>query len=760
MQRSTRSFLPFKLLIALGLAVILGLLLASTAVAQTEDTFYATLTGEEANAVTDAYGVSVVEFNAAHTELYFQLNVADLDNITQAHIHLAPPGQDGPPVVWLFPDAPPPTLIPGTFSSVLAEGTVTAADLVGPLAGMTLEDLYDAMVAGNTYVNVHTSQYPNGEIRGQLAEVMWSDLPTDAYLEATYGINSFDLALISVGFTDGTWRPYDNITRFQFTKMAVQAFNIPLAYPATPTFSDVPADNIYFPYVEGAYEAGLVQGTGGGMFGGWSNITRQQAVAIVARWIAEKNCVDLATHHTPAEIATILNAFGDASQVSLELREEMAYAVELGIVQGTAAHELKPLDNLTRIQGAALITRAQAEIPGDIVDVAVAAGDFTILVGALQATGLNLALMADGPFTVFAPTDEAFEALPEGLLESLTPEELTDILLYHVVSGRYLSTDLSDGMTLETLLGLDLTISVNGGVMVNDANVIAADVCARNGVIHVIDEVLLPPEMAETIPEVLATRDEFSILLGALEATGLDDALMAEGPFTLFAPTNEAFEALPEGLVESLTPEQLTDILLYHVVAGLYLSTDLEDDMMLETLLGPDLTVSINGGVMVDGAMVIEPDIMASNGVIHAIDSVLIPPEMMFTIPQVLMGMPEFSILLGLLGDTELDEALMAEGPFTLFAPTNEAFEALPEGTLESLTPEELTDILLYHVVEGQYLSTDLEDGQMLETLLGPDLTVSINGEVMINTATVVEADIIASNGVIHAIDEVLLPPT
>ncbi|WP_342306161.1 fasciclin domain-containing protein [Methanolobus sp. ZRKC5] len=132
----------------------------------------------------------------------------------------------------------------------------------------------------------------------------------------------------------------------------------------------------------------------------------------------------------------------------------------------------------------------------DIVETAVAAGSFNTLVTALQATGLDETLSGEGPFTVFAPTDEAFDALPEGTLDSLLQDEeaLTAILTYHVVAGEAMSTDLSDMMALETVQGEEVIVHItDGNVMVGDANVVQADIETSNGVIHVIDMVILPP---------------------------------------------------------------------------------------------------------------------------------------------------------------------------------------------------------------------------------------------------------------------------
>ena len=133
----------------------------------------------------------------------------------------------------------------------------------------------------------------------------------------------------------------------------------------------------------------------------------------------------------------------------------------------------------------------------DIVDTAVGAGSFGTLVAAVQAAGLVDTLKGDGPFTVFAPTDEAFAALPAGTVDDLLKPENKDklvaILTYHVVPGKVLSTDLSDGMAAKTVEGSEITVDLDNGVMINDANVVTADVAADSGVIHVIDKLIMPP---------------------------------------------------------------------------------------------------------------------------------------------------------------------------------------------------------------------------------------------------------------------------
>lgn len=282
---------------------------------------------------------------------------------------------------------------------------------------------------------------------------------------------------------------------------------------------------------------------------------------------------------------------------------------------------------------------------GDIVDVASSAGSFTTLVAAVQEAGLVDTLKGSGPFTVFAPTDEAFAALLAQLgataEQLLARPDLADILLYHVVPGKVVSSDLREGLTAQTANGQALTFTLSP-VQVNGVNIVAADVEASNGVIHVIDQVLLPPAAAEaeateadqeeagTIVDVASAAGSFQTLVAALVKTGLDEALQGKGPFTVFAPSDEAFSTLLAQLGvtadELLARDDLTDILLYHVIQGKVLSSDLSDGMEASTLNGKSVIISLNPAKVNDSAIV-ATDIEASNGVIHVIDQVLLPPS-------------------------------------------------------------------------------------------------------------------------------------
>ena len=274
-------------------------------------------------------------------------------------------------------------------------------------------------------------------------------------------------------------------------------------------------------------------------------------------------------------------------------------------------------------------TEEPAPEPMDIVDTAVADGRFTTLVAAVEAAGLVDALKAEGPLTVFAPTDDAFAALPEGTVEALLGDipTLTEILLYHVVDGKVMAEDVVELATAMTLQGQYVDIQVmDGKVMIDNAEVIITNIETSNGVIHVIDAVIQPE--TRDIVDVAVEDGRFTTLVAAVEAAGLVDALKADGPLTVFAPTDDAFAALPEGTVDALLADipALTDILLYHVVEGKVMAADVVELSEAPTLLGENLSISVmDGKVMINESEVIIADLETSNGVIHVIDAVLLP---------------------------------------------------------------------------------------------------------------------------------------
>jgi uncharacterized surface protein with fasciclin (FAS1) repeats len=397
-----------------------------------------------------------------------------------------------------------------------------------------------------------------------------------------------------------------------------------------------------------------------------------------------------------------------------------------------------------------------------VVDIVVNSPDHNTLEAAVIAAELADDLSGDGPFTLFAPTDAAFAALGTVVDELLLDPTgaLADILLYHVVSGTVLSTDLTAG-DVPTLNGKSVTVSFDGGnAFINGAQVTVADIETDNGVVHVIDAVLIPPTV--TVVDIVVNSPDHNTLEAAVIAAELADDLSGDGPFTLFAPTDAAFAALGSVVDDLLLDPTgaLADILLYHVVSGTVLSTDLTAGDV-PTLNGKSVTVSFDGGnAFINGAQVTVADIETDNGVVHVIDAVLIPPTV--TVVDIVVNSPDHNTLEAAVIAAELADDLSGEGPFTLFAPTDAAFAAL--GTVVDdllLDPTgALADILLYHVVSGTALSTDLTEGD-IATLNGKNVSVSFDGgNVFINDAQVIVADIETDNGVVHVIDAVLIPPT
>lgn len=264
-----------------------------------------------------------------------------------------------------------------------------------------------------------------------------------------------------------------------------------------------------------------------------------------------------------------------------------------------------------------------------IVDIAMSDERFSTLVAAVDAAGLVETLSGEGPFTLFAPTNDAFAALPEGSVEALLQdsEALTQVLTYHVVSGSVAASQVSGLSSAETLQGQPVVVGNAAGVSINNANVIETDIRGSNGIIHVIDSVLIPP--SNDIVEIAASAGSFSTLVTALRAADLVETLQGEGPFTVFAPTDEAFAKLPEGTVTDLLNDipTLTQILTYHVVPGRVYSGDVVNLEAAPTVQGQEISINTSmGSVMLnESATVAVTDILATNGVIHVIDTVILP---------------------------------------------------------------------------------------------------------------------------------------
>ena len=478
-----------------------------------------------------------------------------------------------------------------------------------------------------------------------------------------------------------------------------------------------------------------------------------------------------------------------------------------------------------------------ADSNDDIPTNAANTGVHDSLVSALAHADLVTTLQGQGPFTVFAPTDQAFADAGIDLSTFDTDEEnatLVDILLYHVYSGAVYSSNVTDGLAVEMVNGdyAQFTVS-EGTVMIEDATVTSADVMASNGVIHVIDKVLMPPapytgigicyntathtiaagasmeecgaymyvenysmggqeftgcyntvshaltDTTQTICEsymwtppvdIATTAMSTGIhnsLVGALSVSQLVTTLQGEGPFTVFAPTDQAFADAGIDLNTFTTDEQiatLTDILLYHVYSGAVNAADVTDGLTVAMVNGDEASFTVtDGNVMVGDATVVLADVPASNSVIHVIDKLLMPPADLVDIAAVAMSTGVHDSLVAALVKADLVTTVQGDGPFTVFAPTDQAF-ADAGIDLDSFTTDEqiatLTDILLYHVYSGAVHAADVTDGLTVAMVNGDEASFTVtDGTVMVGDATVTSADVMASNGVIHVIDKVLMPP-
>lgn len=427
-----------------------------------------------------------------------------------------------------------------------------------------------------------------------------------------------------------------------------------------------------------------------------------------------------------------------------------------------------------------------------IVDAAVADGNFTTLVAALQATGLD-ATLADtsSTFTVFAPTDDAFALLGQETIDALLADTdtLSDILTYHVIASEVnaAAAIAAAGTTVDMVNGDAIGLSLDGdSLLVNTSTVTMTDIQTDNGIIHVIDAVLLPPvdkgQPTMNIVDTAVAAGNFTTLVAALQATNLDAALADESAsYTVFAPTDEAFALIGEETIATLlaNPDVLSSILLQHVVEGEISSVSAYtlNGALAETLSGAMLPIAINSTtdtLTFGGANVVVKDIYTTNGVIHVIDMVVVGdvdvPAPSMSIVDVAVDNGNFTTLVAALQATGLDSVLAdLDTNFTVFAPSDAAFALLGDDAIAALLadPDALANILLYHVVSGAAVLQDdavtiaQSDDKMVTMANEQMASLSLtNSTLYVNKSAVSAANVMADNGVIHVVDQVILPPT
>jgi len=428
-----------------------------------------------------------------------------------------------------------------------------------------------------------------------------------------------------------------------------------------------------------------------------------------------------------------------------------------------------------------------------IVELAQGNSDLSSLVTALtKYPDLITLLSGDGEFTVFAPTNDAFAdllaAIGQTSINNVPEDVLKEILQYHVIaSGAVKSSQLTAG-AVETANGEDITVSLTGGVKLNGTvNVAMADIEASNGVVHVVDAVLVPPSIAPIVGTIVAPayfNKDFTTLIAAVKAAdpSVLELLLGNGPsdegLTLFAPTNAAFEAA--GITTLPAQEVLDAVLKYHVLDGEVRAADLPSGKATIETLGGKFYLSNNGGsgVFINGkTQVTATDIPGSNGVVHVINRTLMPPAK--TIAGVATDLstastPQFTQLVAALARTsgqEVDLLAAVSNPnanLTVFAPTDAAFNALYDALdvngINDIPLETLTAVLQHHVVDSRVFSTDLTNGAVGTlngnvTINATNKTVTDGKGNVANLSTNAELlNVLATNGVIHTIDKVLLP--
>ncbi|PKR81378.1 hypothetical protein CW751_04800 [Brumimicrobium salinarum] len=407
-----------------------------------------------------------------------------------------------------------------------------------------------------------------------------------------------------------------------------------------------------------------------------------------------------------------------------------------------------------------------------VYDVIASSPDHTTLEAAIDAAGLTTTLSdPTAEFTVFAPNDAAFTALLSELgitaTDLLASSDLPDILQYHVLTGTTNAADISNGdivTPLNNVNTLKLTVTSTSDVYVNQAQVNGADIPASNGVVHSLNAALLSNE---TVADVAIDNGFNTLVAAVVQAELLPSLTDPFAELTVFAPSDAAFtDALTNlgiSAADLLASPDLQDILLYHVLNTEVASSGISNGDLITPLNANNTlkaTVKSNGDVFVNHAQVTMADVTAENGTVHGIDKVVLENE---TVVDAAID-NGFNILTQAVVAAELLPALT--NPFeeyTVFAPTDAAFNNYIADAgitaADLLADNMLANILLYHTLNMEVLSVDLTNG-MVTTMEGNDVIIDLSNGVMVNDANVVTADVTTENGVVHAIDKVLVPGT
>ncbi|XP_073718931.1 periostin, osteoblast specific factor b isoform X1 [Misgurnus anguillicaudatus] len=406
-----------------------------------------------------------------------------------------------------------------------------------------------------------------------------------------------------------------------------------------------------------------------------------------------------------------------------------------------------------------VIDRVITAVGNTIQDVIEADDDLSTLSSVATASGLIEKLGQDGHFTLFAPTNDAFEKLDREVLDRLMEDKdsLQALLNYHLLNSVQCSEAIMSGTSYETQEGSNIEIGCDGdSLTVNGVKmVLKKDIVTTNGVIHLIDQVLMPDSAKQVMELVGQSQATFGDMLIEL---GLAAAMGPKTEYTLLAPVNEVFN----DEVMSMDQSFLKLILENHILKNKVVLSELYNGQRLETLIGKFLRVFVyRTAVCIENACLIRGSKEGSNGALHLMKTLITPAEL--SMYEILMKNGGFKIFLSLMEAAGLTDMLKQEGDFTLFAPTDEAFAGLSERDLNILKSDvnALRAILLYHFSNGIFIGGGLETGvtNLLKSLQGSNLKVLYaNKSMQVNTVKVPESDQMATNGVIHFVRTLLYP--
>lgn len=403
-----------------------------------------------------------------------------------------------------------------------------------------------------------------------------------------------------------------------------------------------------------------------------------------------------------------------------------------------------------------------------VYDIIVNNDEYSILEDAINAAGLDIQLIEDASVTFFAPNNDAFNALPQDVLDDLLADPmgmLREILLFHQFNFNLPTASMFSGLQIIMANGEQTTITNSpAGLFINESLIINGDIMADNGFVHEVNAIIQPIEITTSVYDVISSEEELSIFKTAVDASGLDQELTESALVTVFAPSDQAFDALPPGVLDELLSDPnglLRDLVNYHIYEGLLLSNFLTDGLDISMANGATVTVTEQpDGIYIHNARVIIQDLQADNGVVHVLDAVIMAPDERNTVYDVIANNTNLNTLTSAIDAAGLDQDLIDADGITVFAPTDLAFDFLPDGVLDAFLSDPMGDlrtVLFNHTFNGELMSSDLDDGRLLIMQGGLAATISIRSEgLFINNAQIVLENVLADNGIVHIIDAVI----